>query len=588
VHSNRRGARRRIVLRSGALTLLAACGGVLVTVLPAASAAAGPTALTVVRSSSARSASLKWIAGPETSDVVERATNASGPFVTIGGAHHPRHAGASMSARDRSLVASDTYWYRIDGTVGTTHVFSAVVKVAAPTTTTTTATTTTTTTVPTGSGTPVARWWKDFGSPSPDSGTAVATDAGGDLTVAGVIATTVNFGQGAIGVNGITTVALVQYSSSGAVRWDRDLRAESAVVSVDAPTGDVLVAGTFEGAADFGGGAITPVGAQDLFVARYSSAGAYEWARDLGSARGWVIPTAITSASNGDVAFSGYLGGTIDLGTGSLTSTASARSLVLADLAPTGGTRWARVFSPAVDGGALGIAADPAGGFAVAGFATGSVNLGTGSLAGSSTTSALVVASYDASGNARWVKHLGSTGNDRANAVTVAPNGDVVVGGVFGGSIDFGGGALTNPTVNLGYGPQLDTDPFLARYTRSGAFEWAHNFVPAHPEGNGEVVQSVAVDSAGGVMLAGAILDDVNLGTGPLAGATHTYDAFVARYSSAGTPVEAARYGGDNNDQFNGVVSTPTGFAAVGTYGSTIGSLKTTGLEDGVLVSFPS
>jgi hypothetical protein len=32
----------------------------------------------------------------------------------------------------------------------------------------------------------------------------------------------------------------------------------------------------------------------------------------------------------------------------------------------------------------------------------------------------------------------------------------------------------------------------------------------------------------------------------------------------------------------------PTGFAAVGTYGATIGSLKTTGLEDGVLVSFSS
>jgi hypothetical protein len=574
-------------LRASALTLLAACSGVLVTVLPAASAAAGPSALKVVRSSSARSASLKWIAGPETSDVVERATSASGPFISIGGAHHPRTAGASMSARDRSLVASDTYWYRIDGTEGSTHVFSTVVMVAAPVGTTTTSATTTTT-LPKGSGTPVARWWKDFGSPNPDAGTGVASDAAGNLTVSAVIATTVNFGQGAIGVNGITTVALVQYSTTGAVRWDRDLRAESAVVSVDAPTGDVLVAGTFEGAADFGGGAITPVGAQDLFVARYSGAGAYEWARDLGSARGWVIPTSITSASNGDVALSGYLGGTIDLGTGALTSTASSRSLVLADLAATGATRWARVFSPAVDGGALSIAADPAGGFAVAGFATGAVNLGTGSLAGSSTTSALVVASYDASGNARWVKHLGSSASDRANAVAIAANGDVVVGGTFGGSIDFGGGTLTNPTVNLGYGPQLDTDPFLARYTRSGAFEWAHNFVPANPEGNGEVVQSVAVDSAGSVTLAGGIVDDVDLGTGPLAGATHTYDAFIARYSSSGAPVEAARYGGDNSDQFNGVVSTPTGFAAVGTYDATIGSLKTTGLEDGVLVSFSS
>jgi len=145
---------------------------------------------------------------------------------------------------------------------------------------------------------------------------------------------------------------------------------------------------------------------------------------------------------------------------------------------------------------------------------------------------------------------------------------------------------LTNPTANLGFGPLPDTDPFVVRFTRGGALVWARHFVPAHPEGNGEAVQSVAVDAAGDAVMVGAIVDDVDLGTRPLAGATHTYDAYVARYSAAGTPLDAARFGGDNNDQFNGVAATASGYAAAGYFGAAIGPLRTHGLEDGMVVSF--
>src|SRR5690349_14634721 len=43
-----------------------------------------------------------------------------------------------------------------------------------------------------------------------------------------------------------------------------------------------------------------------------------------------------------------------------------------------------------------------------------------------------------------WSRHFGAEGYDRALCVVFARNGDVLVTGVFEGSVDFGGGALAS------------------------------------------------------------------------------------------------------------------------------------------------
>jgi hypothetical protein len=83
-------------------------------------------------------------------------------------------------------------------------------------------------------------------------------------------------------------------------------------------SGNVVVSGYFAGAVDFGGGALTALGT-DVFAAKYSSAGAHTWSRRFGGA-GTQLGYGVAAAPNGNVTLTGPFSGTIDCGTGTLTS----------------------------------------------------------------------------------------------------------------------------------------------------------------------------------------------------------------------------------------------------------------------------
>ena len=71
----------------------------------------------------------------------------------------------------------------------------------------------------------------------------------------------------------------------------------------------------------------------------------------------------------------------------------------------------------------------------------------------------IFVASYSPGGAHRWSRRFGGTSGDRGNGVVVDGNGNVTVTGFFGGTVDFGGGALTSAG---------GSDIFVASYTPSG------------------------------------------------------------------------------------------------------------------------
>src|SRR5207249_5198128 len=85
---------------------------------------------------------------------------------------------------------------------------------------------------------------------------------------------------------GTDDVFVAKYSASCALRWVRSFGAstDDAGYGIAAdPNGDLVVAGYFRGAADFGNGAVLSANSNaDVFVAKYAGAtGAYRWARTL-------------------------------------------------------------------------------------------------------------------------------------------------------------------------------------------------------------------------------------------------------------------------------------------------------------------
>src|SRR5690606_19721072 len=76
----------------------------------------------------------------------------------------------------------------------------------------------------------------------------------------------------------------------------------------------------YYGSVDFGGPMPLTAASPELFLARYSLAGAYSWARSFGSG---MVSQSLTVNSAGDLALSGHFCGTISFGGSPLSSVGS-------------------------------------------------------------------------------------------------------------------------------------------------------------------------------------------------------------------------------------------------------------------------
>jgi hypothetical protein len=119
---------------------------------------------------------------------------------------------------------------------------------------------------------------------------AVAVGAGGDAIAAG-------FSRGAFASANLggADAVLKRYSPAGASGWAVQLGSaqdDIATAVATSAAGDVYVAGWTRGAL-FG----TPAGGQDAFLARYSSSGALQWVRQLGTAYDDVFNAVAVDAS---------------------------------------------------------------------------------------------------------------------------------------------------------------------------------------------------------------------------------------------------------------------------------------------------
>ena len=92
---------------------------------------------------------------------------------------------------------------------------------------------------------------------------------------------------------------------------------------------------------DFGGGPLTSAGGPDVFVAKYTAAGAPLWARRAGSTGGDMKAVAVDG--QGNVVVTGYFQGTVDFGAGPLTS-AGGYDIFVLKYSAAGGLPWAKRF----------------------------------------------------------------------------------------------------------------------------------------------------------------------------------------------------------------------------------------------------
>ena len=391
-------------------------------------------------------------------------------------------------------------------------------------------------------------WSKSFGSNLSEIAQGVAVDSNGNVVLAGYIGGDVDFGGGTLTGAGFRDVFVAKFESDGDHIWSRSFgetdHQQADSVALD-PSGNVFITGEFRGTVDFGGGPFVNPGGPfqpNIFLARFDSNGNHIWSGSFGDEPS-DVGNGVAADSSGVYA-TGYIGGTTDFGGGPLTSHGST-DVFMAKLDTAGNFAW---HSRGGDDGERSpdeVATDAAGNVFVVGDFAGEVDLGGGVLRSAGPRWADVfVVKYDQDGNHIWSKSFGDEDGDHARAMTLDSSGNLFVAGSFRGTLDFGGGDLTNTD-------DIFSDMFLAKFDGDGNHLWSKSFGSGdgseHPNG-------LAVDSAGNVIVVGFFSDSFDFGGGLLT-STSAFDAFVAKFDPDGNHIWSNRYGeGSGHDYANGVV----------------------------------
>jgi hypothetical protein len=263
----------------------------------------------------------------------------------------------------------------------------------------------------------------------------------------GYFGSAVDFGGGPLTSAGGPDIFVAQFSAAGVHEWSRGMggtgQDTGLSVGVDGG-GNVVVTGYFQGTVNFGGSPLTSAGGTDIFLMKYSAAGAHVWSKRFGGAsddRG--VGIAVSGA--GDIVMTGYFNATADFGGGPHVSTGGV-DIFLAKYSSAGAHTWSKVFGTSYGYGDVsrGVSLDASGNIALTGSILGPVDFGGGALAENGSYD-IFVAKFSTSGAHLWSKRFGVLYDDHGDAIVMDAGGNVIVAGDFFEGVNFGGSTLLSP-----------------------------------------------------------------------------------------------------------------------------------------------
>ena len=299
-------------------------------------------------------------------------------------------------------------------------------------------------------------------------------------------------------------------------------------------SGNVAIVGGFNGAVDFGGGALTSDG-MDAFVAQFDADGKHVWSERYGDS-GSQTGTATAVDTAGNTILTGIFKGSLTINNKIISNGGPLfGDVFIAKIDNLGAPLWAKSFGDMADQRASDVTTDAQGNIYATGTFSGSIDFG-GSALSDPGGGNIYLAKLDGNGKHVWSQGLGGLGVQVGQSIAVDSVGGVVVAGFgyFTSPVTFGGAMLT------GAG---GTDVFVAKFDTNGNHQWSKLFGDAKDQS----IASVAVDAAGNVLLAGTFAGSIHFGGAMLTSAGGT-DIYVAKLTQAGEHVWSSRFG-DLSDQ---------------------------------------
>ncbi len=237
----------------------------------------------------------------------------------------------------------------------------------------------------------------------------------------------------------------------------------------------------------------------------------------------------VVDSTNGNVIAAGLFANTVDFGGGPLVSAGGLDVFVVA-VDANGNHVWSRRFGGTGSDAGYGIGFDPgAGTVLVTGVFGDVVDFGGGPLTSAGGDDIFLLELDATTGAHVSSRRYGDTGNDIAWDTDVDSLGNVIVTGDFAGTIDFGGGPLTVTG---------SRDAFLLKLDSARNHVWSARFGDTDQDYGREI----DLDNADNVIFTGFFASNIDFGLGPLSSAGGV-DVFLAKFAPDGTPLWGQRFG---------------------------------------------
>lgn len=286
-------------------------------------------------------------------------------------------------------------------------------------------------------------WSRALGGTGEQMVEDLAVDSAGGVVGVGSFDGTMNIGPEVLASAGDFDAYVVKLGgTTGATLWGKRFGDASGAqvarcVAVDA-SGNIVVAGTFEGTIDLGGGPLVSEGPMDAFVVKLSPSGEHLWSKRFGGCDEQNI-AGVAVDGDGNILLTGMFNGALDLGGGPLESVGG--DAFLAKLDAAGEHRWSKRFGGDAEQTGIRVAVGATGDVYLVARGHGPVDFGGGPREAGWGSDGFV-ASFGPSGDHRWSMAFGDAGGWGSSGVTLSGAGSLVVTGSFTAAVDFGGGPL--------------------------------------------------------------------------------------------------------------------------------------------------
>lgn len=354
-------------------------------------------------------------------------------------------------------------------------------------------------------------WAVKAGGTADERGTSIAVDGSGNVYVTGHFQGTANFGVSSVTSNGSKDMFVAKYNTAGVLQWVNSGGGTGEDfgygLAVDG-AGNVAVTGEFKNTGIFGSNSFV-AGGTDVFVCRYTNAGALSWAK-AGSGADNARGIDIACDASGNVYVTGQFSNNITFDNTESNNMYNAVFLVKFNSA--GNEQWLRKIEGGATNIAYGICTDANSNIYLTGDFTGNLVFfpnATSPLTSPYANKVFLV-KYNTQGVIQWTKAAGSNNSISSRSVAVGSGNEVYIGGWFTCKLSqyadvYGQGVFNS----VGF-----RDGFISKFNTAGNWEWARNF-----GGTGhDYLNGLAVGSGGLPVAAASFYENINI---PKVGSTN-------------------------------------------------------------------